>query len=264
MTSVQGRSWHCKSSPSPGRLAKIPRRREVDSRYLQRPFRALIKSGTVGSNPIPRETGSPLTWNDNGRYTDRWVRLSPRGSNCVFLRGIESLYLRLPMAKASLWRARTNRLSTNSRPAAKLSLRYGDASGADNPNGSVRDVAGLSDETGRVFGLMPHPERHVHPHAPPTLDEAPQCRRAGWFGALQKMQSVIVPDRSTVACVQAWRRSRKTILSRFRTALHSHVLGVDSFRDHQIGRPLDDGRPSGKSVDPKIGQLQLGQSNDFG
>jgi phosphoribosylformylglycinamidine synthase len=44
----------------------------------------------------------------------------------------------------------------------QLSLRYGDTAGSDNPNGSVRDVAGLSDETGRVFGLMPHPERHIH------------------------------------------------------------------------------------------------------
>jgi len=32
-----------------------------------------------------------------------------------------------------------------------------------NPNGAQFDVAGLCDETGRVFGLMPHPERHIDP-----------------------------------------------------------------------------------------------------
>ena len=33
----------------------------------------------------------------------------------------------------------------------------------DNPNGSVADVAGVCDTTGRVLGLMPHPERHIDP-----------------------------------------------------------------------------------------------------
>ena len=33
----------------------------------------------------------------------------------------------------------------------------------DNPNGSMADVAGVCDVTGRVLGLMPHPERHLDP-----------------------------------------------------------------------------------------------------
>jgi phosphoribosylformylglycinamidine synthase len=33
----------------------------------------------------------------------------------------------------------------------------------DNPNGSLSNVAGMCDESGRVFGLMPHPERHIDP-----------------------------------------------------------------------------------------------------
>ncbi|MGB2613911.1 MAG: phosphoribosylformylglycinamidine synthase subunit PurQ, partial [Phycisphaerae bacterium] len=32
-----------------------------------------------------------------------------------------------------------------------------------NPNGSVGDVAGICDPTGRILGLMPHPERHLLP-----------------------------------------------------------------------------------------------------
>ena len=47
-----------------------------------------------------------------------------------------------------------DRLETEGR----LVLRYVHS---DNPNGAMRDVAGVCDETGRVFGLMPHPERHV-------------------------------------------------------------------------------------------------------
>jgi phosphoribosylformylglycinamidine synthase len=49
--------------------------------------------------------------------------------------------------------------------AGQLVLRYA-ANGAEadyNPNGSMADVAGMCDATGRVFGLMPHPERHIDP-----------------------------------------------------------------------------------------------------
>ena len=66
----------------------------------------------------------------------------------------------------------------------QLALRYAAAAGgsgdnvpsADNPNGSVADVAGICDASGRVFGLMPHPERHIdrthHPRW--TRGEAPE------------------------------------------------------------------------------------------
>jgi phosphoribosylformylglycinamidine synthase len=43
-----------------------------------------------------------------------------------------------------------------------LALRYDtDRDATANPNGSQADVAGASDETGRVFGLIPQPERFV-------------------------------------------------------------------------------------------------------
>ena len=45
--------------------------------------------------------------------------------------------------------------------AGQLALRYHSNGASDNPNGSTRDIAGICDVTGRVFGLMPHPERHV-------------------------------------------------------------------------------------------------------
>ena len=123
-------------------------------------FQALIKSGLLVA-PDREGNRVTLTWNDNGRYTDRWVRLSPMGERCVFLRGVESMYL--PIAHGEGKFVARDEATLNSLEATgQLSLRYGDASGADNPNGSVLDVAGLCDESGRVFGLMPHPERHIH------------------------------------------------------------------------------------------------------
>ena len=54
-----------------------------------------------------------------------------------------------------------------------VAFRYVDENGKPgpfpvNPNGSIDDIAGLTDSTGRVMGMMPHPERFVrwtqHPH----------------------------------------------------------------------------------------------------
>ena len=57
---------------------------------------------------------------------------------------------------------------------ANIALRYADEHGnilagyPHNPNDSVNNIAGICDKSGRVFGLMPHPERHIrgtqHPH----------------------------------------------------------------------------------------------------
>ena len=62
-----------------------------------------------------------------------------------------------PCAQA-LWRARDEAALDKLEAEGRLALRY---LPEDNPNGAMRDVAGVCDETGRVFGLMPHPERHI-------------------------------------------------------------------------------------------------------
>ena len=63
----------------------------------------------------------------------------------------------------------------------QLVLRY---EPGDNPNGAQGNVAGLCDETGRMFGLMPHPERHIiatqHPHWTRLDDRDPQTRGDGF------------------------------------------------------------------------------------
>jgi phosphoribosylformylglycinamidine synthase subunit PurQ / glutaminase len=133
----------------------------------------LIKSGVL----LPDRADEPiatLTLNASGKFEDRWVHLRVLGDNCVFLRGIEQMYLPVAHAEGkfvSRDEATLQRLDS----AGQLVLRY--ASPADsrlstpdsplpyptNPNGAQLNVAGLCDETGRVFGLMPHPERHIDP-----------------------------------------------------------------------------------------------------
>jgi phosphoribosylformylglycinamidine synthase len=125
-------------------------------------FQVLLKSGLLfDDHDVPVAT---LTWNHSAMYIDRWVHLQTEESDCVFLRGVRSMYL--PIAHAE-GRFVINRVSTSSPSSSvvvptsrQLALKY--ISG-DNPNGSMFDVAGVCDISGRVFGLMPHPERHINP-----------------------------------------------------------------------------------------------------
>lgn len=110
-----------------------------------------------------------LTWNRQGRFEDRWVHLKPTSEHCVFLKGISQFYL--PMAHAEgrfLFRDDATREAM--RVNNQLAIQYCDASGdtgdnilafPDNPNGAESNVAGICDSSGRIFGLMPHPERHL-------------------------------------------------------------------------------------------------------
>jgi phosphoribosylformylglycinamidine synthase len=138
-------------------------------------FQVLIKSGvlldttppTAAGNGSPRAT---LTWNDSGKFEDRWVYLAVDGQKSVFLQGITSMYLPVAHAEGKFV-ARDGNALQELDAGGQLVLRYrSDGQGGDasvpyplNPNGSQRDVAGVCDATGRVLGLMPHPERHIDP-----------------------------------------------------------------------------------------------------
>ena len=129
-------------------------------------FQILIKSGFL----VPRDDqGLPatLTWNENGRYIDTWVNLKTSSDQCVFLKDIDQIYLPIAHAEGKFVTRNPSileQLSTN----RQLVLKYCRPGGLNgqvpfphNPNGSVAHVAGICDETGRIFGLMPHPERHI-------------------------------------------------------------------------------------------------------
>jgi phosphoribosylformylglycinamidine synthase len=116
-----------------------------------------------------------LTLNDSGRLECRWVRLGVEGSKCVFLSGIQEM--ELPVAHGEgKFVARDVEVMRRLEAAGQLVLRYRLQQGIGeslargykasvpypaNPNGAMGDVAGICDATGRVFGLMPHPERFV-------------------------------------------------------------------------------------------------------
>lgn len=127
-------------------------------------FQVLMRSGILpgGADTWPPDPASApsatLTWNDNGRYTTRWVRLQSSGSDCVFLKGIDAIELPMAHAEGKIV-VRDESVLAGWRDRRQIALCYHPD---DNPNGSTADIAGLCDPSGRVLGLMPHPERNLH------------------------------------------------------------------------------------------------------
>ncbi len=133
-------------------------------------FQVLIKSGILLEDSAAGLPAATLTWNDSGRYQDRWVNLKADNSRCVFMKGIDSLYLPIAHAEGKFVPQDDATLSALE-SAGQLALRYASSNGQgadplpfpENPNGSVANVAGVCDPSGRILGLMPHPERYVDP-----------------------------------------------------------------------------------------------------
>ena len=172
-------------------------------------FQVLLKAGVLpgGSgdwppdwtNESPEQAPSAtLTWNDNGRYTARWVRLKVVATGNVFLRDIDEIELPVAHAEGRLvprdgevlkgWFSNDQiGLCYRERPAdGQSATRNGIPTANDdvlpephNPNGSAANIAGLSDPGGRVLGLMPHPERFIHATQHPRWTRLGLAREMG-------------------------------------------------------------------------------------
>ena len=128
-------------------------------------FQVLVQTdllfANVGSGAI-----ATLTENDSGKFEDRWVHLAVDNDKCVMLRGVEKLYLPVAHAEGKFTACGKHELNQLA-GARQLVLRYATsnmrptAEYPENPNGSDMSVAGVCDSTGRVLGLMPHPERFI-------------------------------------------------------------------------------------------------------
>lgn len=140
-------------------------------------FQVLIKTGLVPglrSDAAALATDYPATLTDNdcGRFEDRWIYLQPGTERCVFLEPNRRIFLPIAHGEGKIV-ARDPLTLARLRDEGYVAFRYVDADGCRgafpvNPNGSDDDIAALTDPTGRVLGMMPHPERFVrltqHPH----------------------------------------------------------------------------------------------------
>ena len=148
-------------------------------------FQALVNLGL-----LPMLSGwdrqVALTANDCGNFQDRWVELLVEGeSACLFTKGLGRLDLPVRHGEGKLVCDEATLRELEAR--GMVAVRYGDGKGQPaqgrwpaNPNGSLLDIAGICDPSGRVFGLMPHPEGHyrVSQHPDWTLRRE-KARRKG-------------------------------------------------------------------------------------
>jgi phosphoribosylformylglycinamidine synthase subunit PurQ / glutaminase len=129
-------------------------------------FQAMLKAGLL---LLPDDDGplATLAVNESGKFEDRWVPLRAWPAKCPFLAKIDAMYL--PVAHAEgRFLCREEWILKGLDESGQVVLRYVTENGQPasyphNPNGSQGGVAGICDATGRVLGLMPHPERHVLP-----------------------------------------------------------------------------------------------------
>jgi phosphoribosylformylglycinamidine synthase I len=129
-------------------------------------FQALLKAGLL----MPPDDEGPLATlghNACGKFEDRWIYMRATPGKCPFLTGYDRLHAPIAHGEGKFI-CREPWILQGLEQAGQVVLRYVDAEGRPgaypiNPNGSQGDVAGVCDISGRVLGLMPHPERHVLP-----------------------------------------------------------------------------------------------------
>ncbi len=125
-------------------------------------FQVLVKAGILPGLPGNGAQPVTLTNNDSGKFECRWIYLEVNEkSPCVFTSGIKSLYIPVNHGEGKLV-AEPGVLDK-----LNVVVQYADENGDTtagypyNPNGSLRNIAGICDDSGRIFALMPHPERFI-------------------------------------------------------------------------------------------------------
>ncbi|NVL92978.1 MAG: phosphoribosylformylglycinamidine synthase subunit PurQ [Desulfobacterales bacterium] len=132
-------------------------------------FQALVNLGLLpGFDGDYRSREVALTYNDSGNFVDTWVKLKVReDTGCIFTKGISSLDLPVRHGEGKFYAK--EEIIDKLVEKNQVVVQYADKEGSPahgkwpfNPNGSLHDIAGICDSTGRIFGLMPHPEAYNH------------------------------------------------------------------------------------------------------
>lgn len=132
-------------------------------------FQCLVNLGLLpGIDGDYTRRSVALTHNDCGNFRDDWVHLAAaQDSACVFTRGMSRLELPVRHGEGKFFAVpdTLSRLSAGHQIVLRYAMPDGRPARGEfpfNPNGSIDDIAGICDSTGRVFGLMPHPEAFNH------------------------------------------------------------------------------------------------------
>ncbi|MGA9598247.1 MAG: phosphoribosylformylglycinamidine synthase I [Acidimicrobiia bacterium] len=136
-------------------------------------FQALVKSGLLPALDNHVAVGTRQQWaqqatltrNESGRFECRWVELVPEGDN-IWTRNLEE-HIYCPVAHGEGRFLTSDETLTALEDAGLVAVRYSSGDYPANPNGSMNNIAGISNPAGNVLGLMPHPENHIAPEQHP-------------------------------------------------------------------------------------------------
>lgn len=128
-------------------------------------FQVMVKAGLLPD--ISDSQATTLTFNDSGRFEARWIHLRGWSEKCIFTKGIKNIYLPIAHGEGKFFAEK--KTITNLEKSQQVVFKYvnkeGDPAGGKfphNPNGSEGDIAAICDPSGRMFGMMPHPERFLY------------------------------------------------------------------------------------------------------
>ncbi|MDY0132858.1 MAG: phosphoribosylformylglycinamidine synthase subunit PurQ [Desulforegulaceae bacterium] len=132
-------------------------------------FQTLVNLGLLpGFDLNSMERKVALINNENGNFINDWVYLTKEfSSNCVFTKGLDNFELPIRHSQGKFYtdEETLKKIEKNNQVVLRYSTNEGKRAEnkfPQNPDGSLNDIAGISDSTGRIFGLMPHPEGFVH------------------------------------------------------------------------------------------------------
>jgi phosphoribosylformylglycinamidine synthase len=126
-------------------------------------FQVLVRMGILPNRSGSWDREASLIHNESGRFVDGWYGVSfDAGSRCVWTKGLEARLLPVRHGEGRFV-ARDERALDALESEGLVAARYS----GESPNGSDRAIAGICDPSGRVFGMMPHPEQflcgEIHP-----------------------------------------------------------------------------------------------------
>ncbi len=129
-------------------------------------FQVLVKTGLLPGLERWKQQAT-LTANDSHTFEDRWTHLEAPETRCVLVESGERIYMPVAHSEGKFVVADREVLERIV-AGGQVVYRYTDPDGRPagypwNPNGSTDNIAGICDPTGRVVGMMPHPERHCLP-----------------------------------------------------------------------------------------------------
>ncbi|PIS04879.1 MAG: phosphoribosylformylglycinamidine synthase I [Candidatus Buchananbacteria bacterium CG10_big_fil_rev_8_21_14_0_10_42_9] len=119
-------------------------------------FQVLVRTGLLPFGGKPAEDAS-LIINDNAKFMSQWEGLVIQDSKCVFTVNLAGRQIEYPIAHGEgKFIIKDNDVLERLKENNQIVFKY-----TGNPNGSVEDIAGVCDQSGKILGLMPHPERFV-------------------------------------------------------------------------------------------------------